>query len=211
MPEPTGTATLNPVQTSINPLLVRSPQADTIPPSLHTLAAGDRKMTYRPVYHHWFYRKSVENKVLWSPFSMHDSLSLEDVHNSSDIAPETKVATDGGRYDVEILKRQRVPVYWAGEPTEVRRASWFYKGAGESRYVPYEEGTSARLEAEYKQACDTDHWNRRVELSNGEYIVFHSGSIQIHYLQASSPELVASWGNSAVSPYFIFFYLQVAM
>ncbi|XP_015113405.1 SEC23-interacting protein isoform X2 [Diachasma alloeum] len=198
MPEPTGTATLNTIQTSINPSIGRCQQSDTIPPSLHNLAAGsDKKMVYRPVYHHWFYRKNIENKVLWSPFSMHDSLSLEGVHNSSDITPETTVATDGGRYDVEILKRQRVPVYWSGEPTEVRRASWFYKGPGESRYTPYEESTAARLEEEYKQACNNDHWNRRVELNNGEYIIFHSASIQIHYLQASSPELVASWGTSA--------------
>ncbi|XP_011297093.1 phospholipase DDHD2 isoform X2 [Fopius arisanus] len=198
MPEPTGTATLNPIQTSINPSIVRSQQTDTIPPSLHSLAAGsDKKMVYRPVYHHWFYRKNVENKVLWNPFSMQDSLSLEGVHNSSDITPETMVATDGGRYDVEILKRQRVPVYWTGEPVEVRRASWFYKGPGESRYIPYEEGTAARLEEEYKQACTNDHWNRKVELNNGEYVVFHSATIQIHYLPTSSPELVASWGNSA--------------
>ncbi|XP_063981008.1 phospholipase DDHD2 isoform X2 [Diachasmimorpha longicaudata] len=197
MPEPMGTATLNTIQTSINSSIVRGHQNDTIPPSLHNLASGsDKKMVYRPVYHHWFYRKNIENKVLWNPFSMQDSLNLEEVHNSTDITPETTVATDGGRYDVEILKRQRVPVYWSGEPTEVRRASWFYKGPGESRYTPYEESTAARLEKEYKHACNSDHWNRRVELNNGEYIVFHSATIQIHYLQASSPELVASWGNS---------------
>lgn len=157
-------------------------------------------MQYRPVYHHWFYRKEVENKVLWLPFSMQDSLSLEEVHNSSEITPETTVATDGGRYDVDILRRRRSPVYWTGNPTEVRRSSWFYKGSTESRYIPYEESTSARLEDEYKQACTTDNWNRRIELNNGEYIVFHSSTIQVHYVPASSPELVASWGNSAVSP-----------
>lgn len=42
---------------------------------------------YRPVYHHWFYRKDMEKnwlfqkegelKSLWKPFSMSDSLALE--------------------------------------------------------------------------------------------------------------------------------------
>ena len=157
-------------------------------------------MQYRPVYHHWFYRKEVETKVLWLPFSMQDSLRLEEVHNSSEITPETTVATDGGRYDVDILRRERSPVYWTGKPTEVRRSSWFYKGSTESRYIPYEESISARLEEEYKEACRTDNWNRRIELNNGEYIIFHSSIVQVHYVPATSSEIAASWGNSSVSP-----------
>ncbi|XP_043268616.1 SEC23-interacting protein-like isoform X2 [Venturia canescens] len=198
MPEPTGSATLNPVQMSVSPGIGRS-NTDTVPPSLQSLAAGptDRRMVYRPVYHHWFYRKEVETKVLWLPFSMQDSLSLEEVHNSSEITPETTVATDGGRYDVDILRRTRTPVYWTGNATEVRRSSWFYKGSTESRYIPYEESISARLEEEYKQACLTDNWNRRVELNNGEYIVFHSTTVQVHHMPATSPEPATSWGNSA--------------
>lgn len=208
MPEPTGTATLSPIQTSIYPLNSRThnhnqqQQQDTIPPSLHNLAAGpaaaDKKMQYRPVYHHWFYSVEVENKILWHPFSMHDSLNLEEIHNSNEITPETRVPTDGGRYDVEILKRQRSPVYWPGTPTEVKRSSWFYKGSSGSKYIPYDESIAARLEEEYKQACTNEHWNRKIDFNNGEYVVFHSPTIQIHYLQASTPELVASWGNAAV-------------
>jgi hypothetical protein len=38
---------------------------------------------YRPVYHHWFFRKEVETKVLWQPFSMVDSLALEEAFISS--------------------------------------------------------------------------------------------------------------------------------
>ncbi|KAF7993119.1 hypothetical protein HCN44_005900 [Aphidius gifuensis] len=202
IPESTGTATLSPIQTSINPLTVRAQtqQQDTIPPSLHSLAAGaDKKMQYRPVYHHWFYSTEVENKILWHPFSMYDSLNLEEVHNSSEITIDTKVPTDGGRYDVEILKRQRLPVYWSGKPSEVKRSSWFYKGPTGSKYVPYDENIASRLEEEYKQACSTEHWNRKIEVGNGEYIVFHSPTIQIHYLQANSSEFVGSWGNTSAS------------
>ena len=167
-------------------------------------------MQYRGVYHHWFYRKKVEHKVLWLPFSMQDSLRLEEVHNSSEITPETTVATDGGRYDVDILHRQRSPVYWTGESTEVRRCSWFFKGPTESKYVPYDESTAAKLEEEYKQACLSNNWNRRIDLNNGEYIVFHSATVQVHYLTAVSPELIASWGNSAVN-FIIFFFIDVLL
>lgn len=59
---------------------------------------------------------------------------------------ETEVSTDGGRYDVNILRRQRVAVYWDEAPTEVRRCSWFYKGNADSRYVPYDENVATRLE-----------------------------------------------------------------
>lgn len=130
---------------------------------------------------------------------MHDSLNLEEVHNSNDIGPETTVATDGGRFDVEILKRQRIPIFWAGPVSEVRRCSWFFKGPTESRYTPYEEKVAARLEEDYKQACTMNIWNRRVDLNNGEYIIFHSPTVQLHYSQATTPELSASWANNAVN------------
>ncbi|XP_076752003.1 SEC23-interacting protein isoform X2 [Xylocopa sonorina] len=198
VPEPTGSATLSPVQMSVNPPVGRA-NADTVPPSLQNLAAGptDKRMQYREVYHHWFYRKKVEHKVLWLPFSMQDSLQLEEVHNSTEITPETTVATDGGRYDVDILRRERSPVYWSGEPTEVRRCSWFFKGPTESRYVPYDESTAAKLEEEYKQACLVNNWNRRIDLSNGEYIIFHSATVQHHYLPPVLPEMGTAWGNSS--------------
>lgn len=199
VPEPTGSATLSPVQMSVNSPTNRT-TPDTVPPSFQNWASGssDKRMQYRPVYHHWFYRKEVESKTLWQPFSMQDSLKLEEVHNSSDITPETTVATDGGRYDVDILHRQRAPVYWTGASNEVRRCSWFFKGAAEARYVPYSETTAVKLEDEYKLACISNNWNRRVELNNGEYIIFHSAAVQFHYLPASA-DAAGSWGNNVAS------------
>ncbi|KAJ8684380.1 hypothetical protein QAD02_020172 [Eretmocerus hayati] len=199
-PEPTKFATLSPVPTVSLPLMSHPPQ-ETIPQSFQNLASNypEKQMVYRPVYHHWFYRREVESKILWVPFSMHDSLNLEDVHNSNEISPDTKVATDGGRYDVEVLRRQRSPVYWTGVSNEVRRCSWFYKGPAESRYTPYEENVAARLEEEFRQACASNVWNKRVELNNGEYIIFHSFTVQAHYLQATTPELASSWGNNSGS------------
>jgi hypothetical protein len=37
---------------------------------------------YEPVQPHWFYCKEVEYKQFWMPFSVFDSLNLEEVYNS---------------------------------------------------------------------------------------------------------------------------------
>ena len=37
---------------------------------------------YEPVQPHWFYCKEVEYKQLWMPFSVLDSLNLEEIYNS---------------------------------------------------------------------------------------------------------------------------------
>ena len=56
------------------------------------------------------------------------------------------VRTDGGRYDVQLYDRMRCAVYWEEENTEVRRCSWFYKGDTDSRFIPYSEEFSDKLE-----------------------------------------------------------------
>lgn len=56
------------------------------------------------------------------------------------------IRTDGGRYDVQLYERTRSAVFWGEEPTEVRRCSWFYKGDADSRFVPYSEEFSDKLE-----------------------------------------------------------------
>lgn len=114
-----------------------------------------------------------------------------------EITPETIVATDGGRYDVDILRRQKTSVYWEEESTEVRRCSWFYKGASDgSQYQPYDENTSTLLEEEFRQASTTNEWHRRVELPNNEAVVFHGPGVIVHFIQSASPADV--WGNAQV-------------
>ena len=56
------------------------------------------------------------------------------------------MSTDGGRYDVQLYDRMRTAVYWEEDPTEVRRCSWFYKGDTDSRFIPYSEEFSEKLE-----------------------------------------------------------------
>lgn len=56
------------------------------------------------------------------------------------------LGTDGGRYDVYLYDRVRKAVYWEEEPAEVRRCTWFYKGDTDSRFIPYTEEFSEKLE-----------------------------------------------------------------
>lgn len=149
-------------------------------------------IAYRPVYKHWFYKKSASDiKPTWTPFSMSDSLILDD---SIGTPSEQAVSTNGGRFDVDIPKRIRVPIFWSGEPDEVRRCSWFYKGA-DSKMAPYEEDVAEMLEAEYRDASNTGEWHRKLPLATGETVVFHGPSVMVHFLHAQSPE---GWTNTSV-------------
>ena len=56
------------------------------------------------------------------------------------------IATNGNRYDVNLVQRKRTPVYWNDEPNELRRSKWFYLPEEESRYVPYDEQMNELLE-----------------------------------------------------------------
>ncbi|CAH0388447.1 unnamed protein product [Bemisia tabaci] len=152
--------------------------------------------TYRPVYHHWFFKREIEGKVVWYPLSMADSTALEAALCSSELNVDTKVPTDGGRYDVEILRRQRVAVFWKEEPTEVRRCSWFSKGPTESRQMPYEENIATLLEEEYKQAVLTNSWSRRITLPNEDEIVIHSPTAIVHHSKNISFSNLATWDSN---------------
>uniref|UniRef100_A0A182QDM0 DDHD domain-containing protein n=1 Tax=Anopheles farauti TaxID=69004 RepID=A0A182QDM0_9DIPT len=160
-------------------------------------------IAYRPTYNHWFYRREVEGKSVWSPFTMADSLALEDglttlqargeSASENDSNPPVIVHTDGGRYDVSIRERTRTPVYWKGPANEVRRCSWFYKTV-DSRFVPYEEEVADLLEREYKEAATSGEWHRRVTIPNGETVVFHGPSVIVHFLQTQNPD---AWGGGS--------------
>uniref|UniRef100_A0AC11C198 SEC23 interacting protein n=1 Tax=Ovis aries TaxID=9940 RepID=A0AC11C198_SHEEP len=116
---------------------------------------------YEPVQPHWFYCKEIEYKQLWMPFSVFDSLNLEEIYNSVQPDPESVVlGTDGGRYDVYLYDRMRKAVYWDEEPAEVRRCTWFYKGDTDSRFIPYTEEFSEKLEVivQFQPSSVPDEW-----------------------------------------------------
>jgi hypothetical protein len=175
-------------------------QASNVGPTLSSSANGETLPTsngtsqiYRPVYHHWFHKREIEGKIVWEPFSMVDSVALEQAFISNDLDPDKVVATDGGRYDVNILRRQRIPVYWKGSPTEVRRCSWFHKGNTDGRYVPYDENIATKLEEEFRAAFEANQWHRKVELPNGETVVFHASDVLVLFPPTQSPD---AWGNT---------------
>ncbi|XP_008579424.1 PREDICTED: SEC23-interacting protein isoform X2 [Galeopterus variegatus] len=149
---------------------------------------------YEPVRPHWFYCKEVEYKQLWMPFSMFDSLNLEEIYNSVQPDPESVVlGTDGRRYDVHLYDRVRKAVYWEEDPAEVRRCTWFYKGDTDSRFIPYTEEFSEKLEAEYKKAVTTNQWHRRLEFPSGETIVMHNPKVIVQFQPSSVPD---EWGTT---------------
>ncbi|XP_034465075.1 SEC23-interacting protein [Hippoglossus hippoglossus] len=149
---------------------------------------------YEPVQPHWFYCKLVESKCVWLPFSIIDSLQLEETYNSVQPDPENVIVrTEGGRYDVQLYDRMRTSVYWEEEPTEVRRCSWFYKGDSDSRFIPYSEEFSEKLEAEYKKAVSTNQWHRRLEFPSGETIVMHNPKVIVQFQPSSIPD---EWGTT---------------
>ncbi|XP_022599457.1 SEC23-interacting protein [Seriola dumerili] len=149
---------------------------------------------YEPVQPHWFYCKQVESKSIWLPFSIIDSLQLEETYNSVQPDPENVIVrTDGGRYDVQLYDRMRNAVYWEEEPTEVRRCSWFFKGDTDSRFIPYSEEFSDKLETEYKKAVSTNQWHRRLEFPSGETIVMHNPKVIVQFQPSSMPD---EWGTT---------------
>ncbi|XP_039994684.1 SEC23-interacting protein [Xiphias gladius] len=149
---------------------------------------------YEPVQPHWFYCKQVESKSVWLPFSIIDSLQLEETYNSVQPDPENVIVrTDGGRYDVQLYDRMRTAVYWEEDPTEVRRCTWFYKGDTDSRFIPYSEEFSDKLEVEYKKAVSTNQWHRRLEFPSGETIVMHNPKVIVQFQPSSMPD---EWGTT---------------
>ncbi|XP_069364433.1 mucin-3A isoform X2 [Maniola hyperantus] len=147
---------------------------------------------YAPVKYHWFYRKELEDKSIWRGFSTGDSKALEDAYNSPDLNEDTIVATDGGRYDVNVIARTRNAVYWTEKPTNVMRCSWFYKGTAVPRYVPYTESTAEKLEEMYHHSVTTGEWHRRLMLPNDEMVVMHGPAVMVHFLQSSTDTFSAT-------------------
>lgn len=75
-------ATVSPAEVSVlsNPNAYSATDGNVLQASVVENTAGQ---TYRPVYHHWFYKQETGGKVLWTPFSMVDSLALEAAFTSS--------------------------------------------------------------------------------------------------------------------------------
>ncbi|XP_050359961.1 uncharacterized protein LOC126779875 isoform X2 [Nymphalis io] len=155
---------------------------------------------HAPVKHHWFYQVDSEERSFWKGFSVVDSRALENAFNSPDLNANTLVATDGGRYDVNIMERLKIAVYWDDKPTNVMRCSWFYKGTTDARYVPYDETIAEKLEEEYIHGVTTGEWHRRLVLPNNELVVMHGPAVMVHFLQNSASDAFSSSPQSMMRP-----------
>ncbi|XP_023694394.1 triacylglycerol hydrolase DDHD2 isoform X3 [Paramormyrops kingsleyae] len=163
---------------------------------------------YEAVQPHWFYCRRADTKDSWMPFSTEDSQKLEQAYMlNRHISPrlgegescdrgsvlgggcpgglgeeeEVVVPTEGERYDVRLRERRRCAVYWEQAPTEVRRCTWFYKGDKDSRFLPYPEDFSQRLEEAYKISVTLDKWKRKLDFPTGEMVILHNPKLIMQY------------------------------
>ena len=142
--------------------------------SLCASSAVNAIKTYRPVYKHWFYR----NDELWIPFSMTDSLALDEALTSGkDIVP-----TDSGRFDVSMTNKIRTPVFWNNSSSEIRRCSWFYKDS-EAKLLPFEESYSNLMESSFEKSCNSGIWSCKLQLKKFEDVFQIQDSTMMFYLK----------------------------
>ncbi|XP_063963436.1 phospholipase DDHD2-like [Lytechinus pictus] len=150
---------------------------------------------YQTIQPHWFYCKEMEKRNVWVPFSIIDSIKLEEAMLRAQTSSESNIiiSTNGGRYDVSLSERLRFAIYWDEKPSQVRRCTWFYKSDSENRFIPYEEQMANMLEEEFRTATLQNQWHRRLELSDGETIIMHNANVIVHFRPSARPD---EWGAS---------------
>ncbi|KAM6964946.1 triacylglycerol hydrolase DDHD2 [Aplochiton taeniatus] len=166
-----------------------SPGADEASPSsassFEMIDAESVPPPYQPVEPHWFFCRRADEVDSWLPFSWEDSERLEQAHATAGKEEEEEevvvVAVDGERYDVGVRERKRFAVYWEQAPSEVRRCSWFYKGDKDSRFLPYSEDFSSRLEEAYMVAVTLNEWKSKLEFPSGETVILHNPKLIMQY------------------------------
>ena len=132
---------------------------------------------------HWFYKKSTVNGKNWYPFSLKDSDRLEEVFQGSKSGHTLSqvVSTDGGRYDVYLDEKVKKAIYWDEVANEVRRSTWFHQKPGENFFIPYNQEFTYKLEKHFQRSIELNQWDTRIELTNGEVIVFYNSKIMMHF------------------------------
>ncbi|XP_046851691.1 phospholipase DDHD2-like [Xenia sp. Carnegie-2017] len=170
------------------PPFTQSQQSMFPPASPHIPSAPpptpEQRAKASPVRPHWFYLK--HGKV-WTPFSWKDSNLLQLSYSTSSRGGDRIIATDGGRFDVNIDKRTRTSVYWNEPVTVVRPCTWFCKAhERENKLTPYEESLSAKLEQAFLEAHDEQKWPKTVNLNKGETVIMHNSNVMVHFSGTTS-------------------------
>jgi WWE domain len=132
--------------------------------------------SFRPVYRHWFFQN-----LYWHPFSMSDSLALDEAIASG----KETVVTDGGRFEVNLKEGRRTSIYWLSGSNVIRRCSWFFKNPNnaEANLIPFDEATADYLESEYEKAFSLNSWNHQLWLPNTEELIVFKDAATLEYHQ----------------------------
>jgi len=162
------------------------------PPALPQSLAGTPQ-TYQPTQHHWFYCKKITSREIWRPFSVSDSRQLEQVIKLNGQGGSV-INVDGGRYNVDVQRRERSAAYWMEPRSIVRRCSWFFQADGDKHFVPYDERFAVHLEDCYKSTLLSGDFHKKLLCPGGETIVIHSPQVILHYSGAGELD---AWGNTA--------------
>ncbi|CAG0889001.1 unnamed protein product [Cyprideis torosa] len=142
------------------------------------------------VHPHWFFEKTEKNnRKVWRPFSLLDSVRLEAAFLNGD---PPVVATCGTRYDVDVQEKVRKAVYWNEDPSPVRRSIWFYKTGSGQTWSPYDEPMQETLEREYRHAVERNLWPKKLDFGDGEMVVMHSSEVIAHFPPLSKATLAAT-------------------
>jgi len=137
----------------------------------------------------------------WCPFAFHDSNALEKAYLALESNPNAIVATNGDRYDCYIKDRFRRSVYWNEDDQAIRRCTWYYKKEGHTKFTPYTEQFSNKLEQIYYDVLMNGKWNQRIELNSlkQEMIIFYSYNSIIHY-ELNDDHIKDEWNTVNESP-----------
>nr|XP_040050547.1 phospholipase DDHD2 isoform X5 [Gasterosteus aculeatus aculeatus] len=176
----------NPTQSVATPRDQVPPTVDEASPSstssFEMIDMESGPAPYQEVQPHWFFCRRADDNASWLPFSRKDSDKLENAsHAVGDQEDEVVIAVEGERYDVHVKDRKRYAVYWEQGPTEVRRCTWFYKGNKDTRFMPYPEDFSKRLEEAFMISVTLNEWKRKLEFPNGETVILHNPKLMMQY------------------------------
>ncbi|CAF1055949.1 unnamed protein product [Adineta ricciae] len=153
------------------------------------MSSESERHDYSPIQPYWFYSKKVQDRVTWIPFSLIDVQHLDEAYAQN----REVIATNGNRYDVNLVERIRTPVYWTDEPNAIRRSKWFYLPEQESRFIPFDEKMNETLENLYEETCRKQSWHTKHEMNSGkEILIFHSPLLMT--IQAIEGE-ITPWAN----------------
>ncbi|KAJ8308504.1 hypothetical protein KUTeg_013378 [Tegillarca granosa] len=156
----------------------------------------------RPEEIRWFYRRKDQNEK-WSPFIGYDSLriecryrALQTVLDDKDEIDNDVIIVRGGLYQVDVVEKTCIPIYWSGDAAEILRGMWFY----DSTWQPIEEAYSIQIETEHL----AKFLGRRLDEEQpqpvkGKKPVLHHIRFQDFYIDWNGPNEVYEFSESTSS------------